>query len=262
MTDDNDHDHDRDRTERLTEIIEQQNERINQLEDVVQKQAQAIWPTRRQALKATGAAAIFGAGAISNAAAAPGDDGDTVWGSDQNRDDYYADEIDALTVSTGAATVAGEPIAYSWEHAQTYDPAGGSTISIDHAVDKQLVRLVFRNVEYGTGSISATINNDSSAAYNQNTLSGSPLSFSSTTGSSSWTLYQAGSGLSAVWDISLARGRPTIESVRVGPYSISSDHLHSGVLDSAVSVSSVQITSSDTLDAGSAKVEIYERNIR
>jgi hypothetical protein len=32
--------------------------------------------------------------------AAPGDDGDTVWGSSSNRDDYYADELDANLVST------------------------------------------------------------------------------------------------------------------------------------------------------------------
>lgn len=102
MTNDNTTD---DRTERLTEIIETQNERINQLEDIVQEQAQAIWPSRRQALKATGAAAIFGAGAVGGASATPGDDGDTVWGSDQNRDDYYVDEMDANLVSTDNARV-------------------------------------------------------------------------------------------------------------------------------------------------------------
>ena len=98
---------DDDRVDRLTNIIEQQNERINQLEDVVQEQAQAIWPNRRQAMKATGAAALFGAGAIGGAAGAPGDDGDTVWGSDQNRDDYYVDEMDANTVSTDDVDING-----------------------------------------------------------------------------------------------------------------------------------------------------------
>jgi len=61
---------------------------------------QHVFPSRRQILKAGGAAALVGAGAAGGASAAPGDDGDTVWGSDSNRDDYYADELDANLVST------------------------------------------------------------------------------------------------------------------------------------------------------------------
>lgn len=57
---------------------------------------------RRQFLKAgAGAGAILASGAIGRASAAPGDDGDTLWGSASNRDDYYADELDANLVSTG-----------------------------------------------------------------------------------------------------------------------------------------------------------------
>jgi len=61
----------------------------------------AVFPNRREMLKATaGLGALGAAGAAGRASAAPGDDGDTVWGSSSNRDDYYADEVDANLVST------------------------------------------------------------------------------------------------------------------------------------------------------------------
>lgn len=54
--------------------------------------------TRRAALGVV-AASVFGAGVFTGqASAAPGDDGDTVWGSDSNRSDWYADLIDANKV--------------------------------------------------------------------------------------------------------------------------------------------------------------------
>lgn len=83
------------------------NDRIEQLEARVEElegrlEQRTITPTRRQAVKAGGGlAALLGLGATAGTgAAAPGDDGDTVWGSDTNRDDYYADEIDAKSVDT------------------------------------------------------------------------------------------------------------------------------------------------------------------
>lgn len=133
------------RTDELIEIIEKQNERINQLEDVVQQQAQAIWPSRRQALKATGAAAIFGAGAISNAAAAPGDDGDTVWGSDSNRDDYYMDELDANLVSTGDLDIDGANFVSSGDVFELTDATVGSDIN------QTTTSTSYTTVEYWTG---------------------------------------------------------------------------------------------------------------
>lgn len=55
--------------------------------------------TRRAALGVV-AASVFGAGVFTGqATAAPGDDGDTVWGSETNRSDWYADEIDANHVT-------------------------------------------------------------------------------------------------------------------------------------------------------------------
>lgn len=82
------------RIEKLAGVIDKQQEQIEQL----QKKIQGRGPSRRRVLQAGGVAALLGAGATGGAAAAPGDDGDTVWGSDSNRDDYYADEVDANTV--------------------------------------------------------------------------------------------------------------------------------------------------------------------
>lgn len=90
-------------------------EKIDELEAQVSKQQQVINmmaeqmeamaevlpdSTRRRVMMAGGAAALFGAGAVGGASATPGDDGDTVWGSSSNRDDYYVDEIDANLVNT------------------------------------------------------------------------------------------------------------------------------------------------------------------
>lgn len=95
---------DNDELHDLREQVSEQQQTIQKLTsalgDVVENQRKMM-PNRRQVLKAGGAAALFGAGAVGGASAAPGDDGDTVWGSDANRDDYYAGEIDAISVSTG-----------------------------------------------------------------------------------------------------------------------------------------------------------------
>lgn len=62
----------------------------------------SVFSSRRDILK-TGAAAAAG-GALTlgagSGSADPGDDGDTTWGSDSNRDDYWVDELDARSVST------------------------------------------------------------------------------------------------------------------------------------------------------------------
>lgn len=67
---------------------------------------------RRKFLKTgAGAAALVAAGAVGQASATPGDDGDTVWGTDSNRDDYYADEIDANLVNTGDIDIDNKRLA-------------------------------------------------------------------------------------------------------------------------------------------------------
>jgi len=89
---------------------------VDELEAQVEEQAQMIDALRtklaelsqvlpehdrRQFLKAgAGAGAVLASGAIGRASAAPGDDGDTLWGSDSNRDDVYRDEVDANLVRT------------------------------------------------------------------------------------------------------------------------------------------------------------------
>jgi len=71
-----------------------------------------VYPDRRDILKgAAGVASLGAAGMLGRASAAPGDDGETVWGGPNNRDSYYADEIDANVVSTGEATIGNAPAA-------------------------------------------------------------------------------------------------------------------------------------------------------
>lgn len=106
--------------------------------------------TRRAAMGAL-AASVFGAGVLSGqAVATPGDDGDTVWGASNNRDDYYADEIDANLVSTGITQTetigAGE-----YHYAGDYDGADpdarlGNALSA--ASPGNLIYL--ENAEYNT----------------------------------------------------------------------------------------------------------------
>jgi len=93
----------------LREQVSQQQQQIKQLEATVKK----MLPTRRQALK-TGAGGLLAGGLFTagQATAEPGDDGDTVWGSDTNRDDYYADEINANTVNTGEIDSSN---GYAWQ---------------------------------------------------------------------------------------------------------------------------------------------------
>jgi len=67
---------------------------------------QEVFPDRREILRKGAAAASLGAaGMIGRASAAPGDDGETTWGSANNRDSWYADEIDANSVSTDSADI-------------------------------------------------------------------------------------------------------------------------------------------------------------
>jgi len=68
---------------------------------------QEVFPDRREILRKGAAAASLGAaGMIGRASAAPGDDGETTWGSANNRDSWYADEIDANSVSTAQQLVS------------------------------------------------------------------------------------------------------------------------------------------------------------
>jgi|GEM_PF-2883782 len=81
-------------------------ERVAELEATVAELTGDATPevSRRGALKAGGLlASLTGAGAI-GAASAQGttNDDDTKWGSPNNRDDYYADVVDANLISTGA----------------------------------------------------------------------------------------------------------------------------------------------------------------
>ena len=91
-------------SESLAEIIQAQNERIARLE----RWARQMMPSRREAMKAGGLAAALGGAFIGGAEATPGDDGDTVWGSSSNRDDWYADEVDANLVNTETGSVNGQ----------------------------------------------------------------------------------------------------------------------------------------------------------
>jgi hypothetical protein len=95
---------------------EQLAERVDELEATVQR----MLPDRRQFIKgagvAAGAAALgFGTG---QASAAPGDDGDTIWGDANNRDDYYADEFDANAVNAGE--IVNEAIYYDTDEADVF----------------------------------------------------------------------------------------------------------------------------------------------
>lgn len=102
-------------------------ERIEQLEEQQEKLTQGAvdsqgrrWTLsdflnmglkRRQAIKAislVAGGASIGAAVMRSVSAAPGDDGDTVWGSSSNRDDYYADELDANLVSTAGLSISDE----------------------------------------------------------------------------------------------------------------------------------------------------------
>lgn len=141
--------------------------RIEDLEAQVRAQQevlQKMMPSRRAVLRggaAAGAVGLLGFGA-GQATATPGDDGDTVWGSQSNRDDYWADEIDmnlgvirylnlgpteSKTISSGSITVSSAVTQVQGEGGGTdtlTDIAGGS--------DNDIILLT----GYGGGAITVS----------------------------------------------------------------------------------------------------------
>lgn len=97
---------------------------------------------RRQAIKAislVAGGASIGAAVMRSVSAAPGDDGDTVWGSSSNRDDYYADELDANLVRAEDGVLGGfdfwkevDDVSVDSATAQTLDLGG--TVSSGDAI--------------------------------------------------------------------------------------------------------------------------------
>lgn len=70
-----------------------------------------VFPNRRDMLKAgAGIASLGAAGMLGRASGDPGDSGETTWGAPDNRDSWYANEIDALSVSTGAIDITDETL--------------------------------------------------------------------------------------------------------------------------------------------------------
>lgn len=85
-----------------------------QLWNRLRRLERAVFPSRRDVIKAgAGVGALGAAGLAGRASATPGDDGDTVWGSDANRDDYYADEVDANLVSADDLSIEDADARYT-----------------------------------------------------------------------------------------------------------------------------------------------------
>jgi len=71
---------------------EELEERVNELENTIER----MLPGRRQMLKAAGAGVLGASAFTAGQASADGhNDGDTQWGSDTNRSDYFADYVNS-----------------------------------------------------------------------------------------------------------------------------------------------------------------------
>jgi len=67
-----------------------------------------VFPDRRDILKTgAGIASLGAAGMLGRASADPGDSGETTWGAPDNRDSWYANEIDSDSVSTDEELING-----------------------------------------------------------------------------------------------------------------------------------------------------------
>jgi len=106
-----------DEISRLAAIVEEQQEQIDSLkerQEAFMETVDRLPVSRRRFMQAAAAAGLVGTGAVGGAMATPGDDGDTVWGSDSNRDDYYVDELDANLVNTNSLGVGDQGPVNNW----------------------------------------------------------------------------------------------------------------------------------------------------
>jgi len=113
------------RVEQLTTIVKAQQQQLDALHEAAGVDDEEL-VSRRSLLQggaSVGAAGLLAALASGSAAASPGADGDTVWGSQNNRDDWFADFIDANTVQTEEARVNDGEIDESNDLGNKSDPA-------------------------------------------------------------------------------------------------------------------------------------------
>jgi hypothetical protein len=179
-------------TQDLEQKVREQEQRIERLEGALKK----MMPSRREAIKGGGLAALAGAsflGGIGTAGATDSiTDDDTKWGSSSNRDDWYADYVDANVVSTDSATIGGDPGVGLGQTDGINASLGGGWAQ--ESADRPV--MVELNAEARTdGSVNGTIEVDvdedggTTADYTMRSRADKGASSSAFSSYESWTIY-------------------------------------------------------------------------
>lgn len=188
MTNDNDSENDRiDRLEEQVEQLRKQQERRNEaFVDMLQR----LPVSRRRVLQAAAAAGLLGTGAVGGALGAPGDDGDTVWGSSSNRDDYYADEIDANLVNTGIVQFREGAIVQEDDNSP-FNPSGSQSHTLSLSSDYESIRAIVdvENTSGGNQDLELRVNGNSSSEYRYEDSAAAQ-----TSGDTAWPIDNYGGG--------------------------------------------------------------------
>jgi len=197
---------DNNEVEQLMDIVRAQQRQIEALAEHVGIDEQQLL-SRRDLLQAGGGAALLLAASQTAAADGSLNDGDTQWGSNQNRDDYLVDVLDANSVQTDALSVGGRS---SDQHYRligktvfsSLSGSGQKPVSVDttgvavngDGFNHYLVYYYVQSDQRSTANYDLRINDDTDSIYDTRFDDGSSTSGSSIVLIDASDSYVGGSG--------------------------------------------------------------------